>query len=114
MAVVLSCLGVPEEPEVETPMPMDTFGKSDPREMPRYFFHEALALDYSTAVRGEITAQDYRCIPRYWYVDARFRCAACGCEFEWSAAEQKAWYETCRFPVDSRASRCRNCKLPNT
>lgn len=89
---------------------MDIFGSTDPKEMPPHFFWGALDIDYSTAIRADIAAQDCSTAPRHWYIDARFRCTDCGSEFVWSASEQKAWFETYRFYVDSQATRCRACR----
>lgn len=90
---------------------MDTFGSTDPQLMPPHLFWRALHIDFSTAIRANITVQDYSVCPRHWYVDARFRCDACAAEFTWSAEEQRAWFETYRFYVDSRPTRCRDCRV---
>jgi hypothetical protein len=90
---------------------MEIFGDTDPKKMPRHFFWGAIAIDYSTAVRADITAQDFTVAPRHWYIDARFRCADCGSEFIWPASEQKTWFETYGFYVDSQATRCRDCRV---
>lgn len=88
----------------------DIFGSTDPRKMPPHFFWGALQLDHATAIRADIDAQDFTVTPRHWYVDARFRCKACGADFLWSAREQKVWFETYRFYVDSRVSCCPECR----
>ncbi|WP_337173599.1 zinc-ribbon domain containing protein [Paludisphaera sp.] len=49
-------------------------------------------------------------IPRGYYVDIPFTCAACGSEEVWTAERQKWWYEVARGSVFSRASRCRSCR----
>ena len=89
---------------------MDIFGDTDPKKMPGHFFHGACAIDYSTAIRANIAAQDYSVCPRHWYIDARFRCAKCGEDFLWSAREQQTWFETYRFWVDSLPTLCRDCR----
>jgi len=110
MLVLIDYLGLPEGQQEQTDsVTADLFGKADPREMPHYFFSRALHIDYSTAVRAEITAQDYSVAPRHWYIDATFQCTDCGAEFIWSAKEQTAWFETSRLPVLSRATRCGDC-----
>ncbi len=88
----------------------DLFGSRDPRKMPSHFFSGALYLDYPTAVRANITNQDYSVCPRHWYVDAAFRCVRCGKNFIFSAEEQRFWYEELGFYIDSRAKRCRECR----
>lgn len=75
-----------------------------------HFFFGALRLDHATAVRADISKQDYTVCPRHWYVDAHMPCGGCGEIFLWSASEQRAWFEDFRFYVDSRATRCRECR----
>jgi hypothetical protein len=103
-------LGLPEgqQEQIDVVTP-DLFGKADPREMPFYFFPGALHIDYSTAARAEITAQDYIVAPRHWYIDATFQCVDCSAEFVWSAEEQRTSFETRRIPVLWGATRCRDC-----
>jgi hypothetical protein len=89
---------------------MDIFGSTDPKGMPVHLFWNALHIDYTTAVRATVAAQDYSVCPRNWYIDARFRCNACDTEFVWSADEQRVWFEVYRFYVDSRPTLCRDCR----
>ncbi|MFN9541417.1 MAG: zinc-ribbon domain containing protein, partial [Planctomycetota bacterium] len=72
---------------------MDYFGKSCSENMPRHFFWECLHLDHDSAVRADVSRQNYSVCPRYWYVDATFRCSRCSETFKFTAAEQKRWYE---------------------
>ena len=88
---------------------MDIFGDTNPEKMPLHLFHGAYEVDYATAIRADITAQDYSVCPRHWYIDARFRCAECGADFLWSAREQQTWFETYRFWVNSHPRLCRDC-----
>ncbi len=88
----------------------DGFGQRDPRDMPRHLFWDARHIDYATAVRADISKQDFTICPRHWYVDAASRCARCGKSFVFSAAEQKAWYEELKFYVDSLPKRCQACR----
>lgn len=78
--------------------------------MPGHFFSGAHEIDYSTAIRANAAAQDFSVCPRNWYIDARFRCAECGADFLWSAQEQRTWFETYRFWVDSHPRLCRDCR----
>ncbi len=88
---------------------MDTFGSTDPKKMPPHLFHGAHDVDYATAIRANTAVQDCSICPRHWYIDARFHCAECGADFLWSAQEQRAWFETYRFWVDSQPRLCRPC-----
>jgi hypothetical protein len=90
-------------------MDMDVRRNSGIKDIPPYFYPRALELDYSTAIRANVAAQDYTVMPRRWYVDARFCCIDCGVEFLWSAKEQKVWFETYHFYVDSYRTRCQEC-----
>ena len=87
-----------------------SFGYDNPKEMPPHFFSDAIEVDFSTAVRANILIQDYSVSPRHWYIDARFHCRSCGSEFLWSAQEQKTWFESYRFWVDSFPTLCRRCR----
>lgn len=86
------------------------FGERDPRMMPTHFFMGHLRLDYDSAIKADTSRQNYTVAPRHWYVDATFRCDRCRGEFQFTAAEQKAWYEGLAFYVDSRAEACRACR----
>ena len=88
---------------------MDSFGSTDPEKMPGYLFYDALEIDYSTAIRANVADQNCSVCPRHWYVDARFRCEECGADYLWSAQEQRTWFETYKFWVDSQPRLCRPC-----
>jgi len=89
---------------------MDVFGNTDPKKMPQHFFLGAVSIDYGTAVRADISKQDYTVCPRHWYSDAIFKCADCGNEFLFSAREQRYWYEERKFYVDSYPKCCPDCR----
>lgn len=91
-------------------MHMDIFGNANPQKMPRHLFFGALAVHHETAVRGNVEKQNYSVCPRYWYMDADFKCERCGLEFTWTAKEQKAWFEDYFFWVDSQPRDCRECR----
>lgn len=89
---------------------MDGFGQDDPRHMPRHFFIDALRVDYDTAVRSNPQQQNCSICPRYWYIDATFRCRRCGSSFAFTAAEQRTWYEGYGFWVDALPKHCLACR----
>ena len=65
------------------------------------------------AIRGNVLQQQFcpMChVPRYFYVDQHKTCVQCGLPFVFSAAEQKYWFETLHFYIDSVAVRCRSCR----
>jgi hypothetical protein len=88
---------------------MDIFGSTDSRKMPAHFFFGALHLDHKTAIRGDPAKQNYSVCPRHWYIDADFKCSDCPREFTWTAKEQKAWFESYFFWVDTIPRQCKNC-----
>ena len=88
----------------------DNFGEWDPKKMPMHLFFGASHLDYTSAVRADISKQDYSVCPRHWYLDATFRCPQCRNCFEFSVDEQRFWYEELGFWIDSTAKHCRQCR----
>jgi len=52
----------------------------------------------------------YGLLPSY-YIDTPFVCKDCGAHEIWTAKQQKWWYEIAKGPIDSRAVRCRPCRL---
>jgi hypothetical protein len=69
------------------------FGESDPHGMPPHFFWGHLRLNYASAIRADTSRQDFTVAPRHWYIDAIFRCVRCDGEFDFTAVEQRSWYE---------------------
>lgn len=51
------------------------------------------------------------CSPPSFYIDSPFICKDCGAHEIWTAKQQKWWYERAKGPIDSRAVRCRPCRL---
>lgn len=48
--------------------------------------------------------------PYFAYIDAELRCEDCGERFVFVAAEQRFWYETLKFWVQSRPKQCIPCR----
>lgn len=88
----------------------DSFGDTDPRKMPGHLFSGARHLDYSTAVRADISKQNFSVCPRHWYVDAAFRCSRCGKSFVFKTDEQKFWYEELKFWIGCVPRECAKCR----
>ncbi len=88
----------------------DMYDRNDPLKMPSHFFYGALHVDYTTAMKADISKQDYSICPRFWYIDASFACDRCGENFIFSADEQRFWYEEAGFYVDSFPRQCRECR----
>jgi hypothetical protein len=64
------------------------------------------------AIKADLTRQaphgSYS--PPMWYVDERCVCADCGCEFFFTARQQKRWYEQFKIPIQVQAIRCVRCR----
>ncbi len=88
----------------------DGFGERDPQKMPRHLFFGALHIDYASAIRADISKQNYSVCPRHWYVDATFCCPRCGDNFIFTRDEQRFWYEELGFWIDSSAKHCVACR----
>lgn len=78
--------------------------------MPSYFFWGCIESRPGSAIKANIDKQNYTVCPRYWYVDAKFKCGICEKEFWWTAKEQKVWFEEYGFYVDSLAMNCLECR----
>ena len=89
---------------------LDGFGRDDPRKMPRHLFSGAMHLDYTTAIRADVSKQNCSICPRHWYINAAFHCARCGETFVFTNHEQKTWYEDLGFWIDSLAKHCSKCR----
>ena len=91
-------------------MTEDCWGELDPRKMPEHFFTGAISLDYESALKADVSRQNYSVCRRYWYVTAIMVCKDCGLEFHFPADEQRYWYEELKFYVDSWPNRCKECQ----
>lgn len=52
----------------------------------------------------------YSMLPLF-YVDTAFTCRDCGNQEVWTGKQQKWWHEEAKGHIDSRAVRCRPCRL---
>ena len=98
----------------EIPMLRRTHGRGTGAEWHTWEFDPAYEPPMPPgAVRGDILKQAY-CgsfhVPRYFYVDIDKLCVQCAEAFVFGAAEQKFWYESLGFRLDSTAIRCRRCR----
>jgi len=87
-----------------------SFGSTSSTLMPGYLFYGCLYLHHETAVRADISRQNYTVCPRHWYLDAIIKCSACGEKFRFSVVEQKLWYEDLYFYVDAFPKQCTDCR----
>lgn len=65
------------------------------------------------AVAGDPTRQNFCPLchtPYYYFLDKERSCVQCGGSFVFSAKEQKYWYESLKFYLDSVAIRCASCR----
>ena len=49
-------------------------------------------------------------LERGYYLDIPFTCASCGSDENWTAAQQKWWYEVAKGSLHSSAKLCRACR----
>ena len=52
----------------------------------------------------------YGLLPEFYFARP-FSCRDCGAEEVWTAKQQKWWYEIAKGRIESRALRCRPCRL---
>ena len=64
-----------------------------------------------TAIPANIEKQNYAIFPRRIYVDIEEQCEVCKRPFLFFALEQKYWFETLGFWIDSHCTRCMDCRL---
>ena len=88
----------------------DGWGEDDPRKMPWHLYLDATLRDYASAVRADITKQNFSVRPRHWYVDTKLWCSRCGESFTFTTSEQRFWYEELSFKVESYAKHCAPCR----
>jgi len=96
-----------------TKKPMDHSGESSSKNMSGHFFGGFFDLDHDSAIRADISRQNYTVFPRYWYVDATSHCARCNALYSFTAGEQILWYEELGFYVDSTPNYCLKCRKHN-
>ena len=89
---------------------MDYFGTTNPKNMPEHLFFGAIYKNYETAVKADISKQNFSVCPRHWYIDVGFKCKGCEQTFIWLVEEQKAWFEEYVHYIDSKPNHCRQCR----
>jgi hypothetical protein len=72
-------------------------------------YHDAHIFP-QTALRADVGMQNYSVYPRPFYVDIQRTCLDCRRDFIFFALEQRYWYETRGFYVDSDCVRCVQCR----
>jgi len=63
-----------------------------------------------TAIKAEASLQNHPTLPVTYYFDVERVCRDCKRPFIFFAEEQKYWYETLKFPLDSDCVRCPKCR----
>jgi hypothetical protein len=64
----------------------------------------------ATAIKAEPGSQNFPTLPVSHYFDVERVCRDCRRPFIFFAEEQKYWYETLKFPLDSDCVRCPECR----
>ena len=63
-----------------------------------------------TAIKADPSLQNHPTVPVTHYFDVERVCRDCKRHFIFFAEEQKYWYETLKFPLDSDCVRCPKCR----
>ncbi len=72
---------------------------------------KAVPLGAVVADPEQLVHNNFCCSPPSFYIDDPFVCKDCDAHEIWTAKQQKWWYEIAKGPIDSRAVRCRPCRL---
>ncbi len=96
--------------ETDRPLVFEDFGCPQPSDLSKHFLPESHRRNYDTAIKADVTKQNFSVMPRCWYIDAWFYCDECKQEFCWTAKEQKHWFEDCTFFVHSYPKKCPACR----
>jgi len=75
-----------------------------------YWRYDGAHIFPKTAIRADVSAQLYTIYPRGYYVDMLKTCDDCSRAFIFYAREQRYWYETLGFYIDSDCVRCVECR----
>lgn len=78
-----------------------------------YFAYRTATIFPATAIRADLSRQNYSVFPRGYYVDILKTCRRCKVEFVFSAREQQHWYEELGFYVDADCVHCLECRRSN-
>jgi len=73
-------------------------------------FHNAVCVNWNDCVRASPEDQNYTVIPVSAHIGVIIHCRKCGIDFDFSANEQRVWYEKYRFWIDSVPVECAKCR----
>jgi len=91
--------------------PIDSGSKVDRRTLQdTYYGYRGERIYPESAILADATRQNHSVFPRKYYVDIQKTCRDCKRPFIFFALEQKYWYETLGFYVDSDCVRCPECR----
>lgn len=75
-----------------------------------YFEYTGSNIDTDSAIKADVSKQNFSTFPRGYYVDIGYQCRDCGKSFIFSAKEMKVWYEKYGFYIDSTPICCLPCR----
>jgi len=75
-----------------------------------HFCYRQCTYFAESAIPADIEKQNYSLYPRTIYVDLEKQCVQCQRWFIFYAEEQKHWYETLHFYIDSDCVKCCECR----
>lgn len=75
-----------------------------------YFAYRRETIYPASAILADFGRQNFSTFPRGYYVDILKTCDTCKRRFIFFAREQKHWYETLGFYIDSDCKHCIECR----
>jgi len=73
-------------------------------------FSEAVGVNESDIEVADIAKENYTVVPVKKHIGVILLCKKCHKNFNFSAKEQKRWYETLKFWIDSVPLECKDCR----
>ena len=75
-----------------------------------HWSYSSLKIFKETAIKADISKQNYGLYPRKIYVDIEETCNICKRAFIFFAKEQMFWFEQLGFYVDAHCNQCPDCR----
>ena len=78
--------------------------------MESFYDYQFVDFDHRSVILADINKQEYGGEPRPYYVDINYKCSVCKANFQFTAKEQKAWYEEYGFWNRACPINCIDCR----
>ncbi len=76
----------------------------------RFKNHHGYKFDYADVLEGDADLQHCSIMPVAWHIGIILTCRQCSKSFQFTASEQKYWYEVLKFWIDSVPLTCLSCR----